>query len=141
MRPSVVICHGSSGSKDWGFLPELADRLARAGFAAVSFDFSDAGVAPQLHDLDLVLDALRRGTVGVATETYGLIGHDTGGAVALLRTARDERVRALVTFATTASLESRDEGVRGRWLDLPGSTPVVEQVVRASVDWLARHLP
>lgn len=106
----------------------------------MSFDFSDAGLASQIHELDVVLDALRRGTVGVATETYGLIGHDTGAATALLRTAADERARALVTFATTAPLDSNDEAVRVRWLDLPRSTPVVEQVVRASVEWLARHL-
>jgi hypothetical protein len=60
-------------------VPELADRSARAGFAVVSFAFSDARAPLRVHELDLVLDALRRGTVGAATATYGLIGHGTGG--------------------------------------------------------------
>lgn len=135
------MCHGSNASRDSGLLPEVADRLARAGFAVLSFDFSDAGVASQIHELDVVLDAVRRGTVGVATETYGLIGHDTAAAIALSRTAADDRVHALVTFATTAPLDTNVEAVRVRWLDLPGPNPVVEQVVRASVKWLARRLP
>lgn len=107
----------------------------------VTFDFPDARAASQIHDLDIVLDALRRGSIGIASETYGLIGHDTGAAIALSRAAGDERVRAVVTFGTGASLDTGDSSVRLRWLDLPGSTPVAEQVVRASVDWLGRHLP
>lgn len=107
----------------------------------VTFDVPDASAAAPIHDLDVVLDALRCGTIGIASETYGLIGYDTGAAIALARAAGDERVRAVVTFGTTASLDTGDAAVRLRWLDLPGSTPVAEQVVRASVDWLGRHLP
>ncbi|MGH7538277.1 MAG: alpha/beta hydrolase family protein, partial [Gemmatimonadales bacterium] len=43
-RPAVVICHGFKGFKDWGYFPKAAERLARSGFAAVSFNFSGAGV-------------------------------------------------------------------------------------------------
>jgi dienelactone hydrolase len=166
--------------------------LARAGLAVVSFDFSDQGVASQLHELDLVLEALTRGTVGVAMKTYGLIGHDTGAAVALLRSARDRRVRALVTCAVrarfgdgdvTLELLSAARAVRIPWLlvhgaadeSVPpkdaralrsaaqgdtvelllleggshafgaqhpwtGSNPILEQLVRASIVWLGRHL-
>jgi pimeloyl-ACP methyl ester carboxylesterase len=128
----VVICGG--------FLPELADRLARAGFAVVSFDMADSTAVSQVQDLDVVLDALRRGTVGVAAETYGLMGHDAGAAIALLRSAGDERVRALVTVATSARLGGGDEAVRERWLEIPGSNAAAEEVVRASIEWLARYL-
>ena len=121
----VVICGGN--------VPELADPLARAGFAVVSFDLANS------HDLDFVLDALRRGTLGIAADTYGLIGHAAGAAIALLRSVADERVRALVTV-TSARLNGGDEALRGRWLELPGSNPADQQAVRASVDWLARHL-
>ena len=124
MRPALVICGGPR--------PELADRLARAGFAVVSFELAGS------TDLDVVLDALRRGSVGVAAEKYGLIGLDTGAAMALQRTARDERVRALVTVAS-ARLNG-GKALRERWLELAGSDAAVEQVVGASLDWLARHL-
>jgi pimeloyl-ACP methyl ester carboxylesterase len=123
--------------------------LGRAGFAVVSFDFSDATVGLQLRELGVVLEALRGGTLGVATETYGLIGHDAGAAIALLRSAADDRVRSLVTVVTTAPFGSGDaspdlvraaQAVRLRRLDLSGPNPVVEQVALASVEWLGRHL-
>lgn len=165
------MCHGSSGSGDWESSPELADRLARAGFAVVSFAFSDVSAPLQLHELHLVLDALRRGTVGAATETYGLIGHGTGGAIALLRSADDKRVRALVTWAVVARLGDGDDAldllsaaqaVRVPWLlvqstdgeaqellravhgdsaEILASNLAPEETVRAAVAWLARHLP
>jgi pimeloyl-ACP methyl ester carboxylesterase len=106
--------------------------MARAGFAVVWFDLAE--------DLDLVLDALRRGSFGVAAETYGLIGHDKGAAIALSRTAGDERVRALVTVGTSTRRGSGNEAVRERWLEIPGSNATGEEVVRAAIDWLARGL-
>ena len=119
-RPAVIICHGLKGFKDWGFFPYLADTLARAGFAAVSFNFSGSGVGPdnetfselerfghntytrELEDLEIVVEALRAGALGVRAESYGLVGHSMGGGIAALRTATDSRVRALVTWAGVA---------------------------------------
>ena len=43
-RPAVVVVHGFKGFKDWGMFPPLAERLARAGFVAVSFNLSGGGV-------------------------------------------------------------------------------------------------
>ena len=78
-RPAVVMLHGFKGFKDWGMWPPLADRLARAGFAAVTLNFSGSGVddpvstlyperfghntfSAELDDLRRVLDgAVRRG--------------------------------------------------------------------------------
>ena len=82
-RPAVVICHGFKGFRDWGFFPVTADRLAHAGFAAVSFNFSGSGVGEPgdtfnepvrfqhatytngLRDLAAVLAVLRSGALGV----------------------------------------------------------------------------
>src|SRR5437867_1646490 len=50
-RPAVVICPGFN---------DAAERLARAGFMAVSFDFPGGG-APMLRDLEIVMAALMRG--------------------------------------------------------------------------------
>jgi uncharacterized protein len=119
-RPAVVICHGFKGFKDWGFFPHLADRLARSGLTAVSFNFSGSGVGPDgesfseperfghatlgkdLQDLERVLAALRGGTLvpGLAgSSAVGLFGHSRGGGIALLHAARDAGVRALVTWS------------------------------------------
>jgi dienelactone hydrolase len=123
-RPAVVICHGFKGFKDWGFFPHLADRLARGGVTAVSFNFSGSGVGPDgetfseperfghatlgkdLQDLDTVLGALRGGALvrGLAAPSaLGLFGHSRGGGVVVLRAARDVAVRALVTWSAVSA--------------------------------------
>lgn len=115
-RPAVVICHGFKGFKDWGFFPKLGERLALAGFNAVSFNFSGSGVSEgetfdepdrfahmtptaDLSDLGKVTDlAAAQGSGWV-----GLVGHSRGGGLAILQTSRDARVKALVTWAAIDS--------------------------------------
>ena len=82
-RPAVVIVHGFKGFKDWGMFPPLAERLARAGFTAVSFNLSGSGVddageftlperfgrntfSAELEDLGRVIDALGAGRLEVS---------------------------------------------------------------------------
>lgn len=132
-RPAVVIVHGFKGFKDWGMFPPLAERLARAGFTAVSFNLSGSGVdadgAPslpdrfarntygaELSDLAAVLDALEQGRLGAAPPTgVGLVGHSRGGGIAVLQAARDPRIRSLVTWAAIADVVRWDERQRAEW--------------------------
>src|SRR5215207_11574304 len=82
-RPAIVVVHGFKGFKDWGMFPPLAERLARAGFATVTFNLSGSGVddsgefvwperferdtfSADLQDLGTVAAALTRGELGVA---------------------------------------------------------------------------
>jgi hypothetical protein len=102
-RPVVVLC----GEPQPGF----AERLARAGFAVVSFD------PPGAPDLEIVLDALGRGVLGVDANSYALIELRHDGSIALARAAAGVRVPGPV--------------VR----DMP-----VELAVAAMVQWLAKHL-
>ncbi len=125
-RPAVVICHGFKGFKDWGFFPQAADRLARAGFAAVTFNFSGSGVGADgqsfselerwgrqtvsgdLADLATVVDHV----AADGAPWIGLLGHSRGGGTAVLHAAGDQRVRALVTWAAvTGYLWWSDEEV------------------------------
>ncbi|HXF95125.1 MAG TPA: alpha/beta hydrolase [Gemmatimonadales bacterium] len=137
----MVLCHGCEGSRAWGFFPHLAERLARAGLATVSFDFSGAGeegrissapdrFAPdryrrELRELEVVLDAVTRGALGIRPPRVGLLGHGTGGSIAILRTAADPGVRALVTWAAAARL--------GTTLD------VLTAAAEVRVPWLIVH--
>jgi len=132
-RPAVVVLHGFKGFKDWGMFPPLAERLARAGFAVVSFNFSGSGVddagdfslpdrfghntySAELDDLGHVLDALFRGELGLPSpSSLGLLGHSRGGAVALLQTAEDRRVEALVTWAAISRVDRWPADVRTSW--------------------------
>jgi alpha-beta hydrolase superfamily lysophospholipase len=122
-RPAVLILHGFKGFKDWGMFPPLAERIARAGFAAVSFNVSGSGVdgrgefvfperfghntySAELEDIARVTTALAEGTLGLApTSRFGLIGHSRGGGTAILTAARDQRVQALVTWAAIPEVQ------------------------------------
>lgn len=103
--------------------PPFAERLAQAGFTAVNPNLSGSGVddagefsmperfghntfTAELQDTRTVIDALIGGKLGVsAPPALGLVGHSRGGGVAVLLTAQDPRVRALVTWAAIASVE------------------------------------
>jgi len=131
-RPAVVIVHGFKGFKDWGMFPVLAARLARAGYTAVSFNMSGSGIddsgesawpdrfshntfSAELADLGTVITALAAGELGVAPPTaIGLVGHSRGGGMSILQAARDQRVRALVTWAAISHVE-RYAGQEAEW--------------------------
>lgn len=122
-RPAIVVVHGFKGFKDWGMFPPLAERLARAGFATVTFNLSGSGVdgtgefvwperfghstfSAELSDLGRVMDALAAGELGVVPpSTVGLVGHSRGGGIAVLHAAGDPRVKALVTWSAISSVE------------------------------------
>src|SRR5688572_13508876 len=132
-RPAALVLHGFKGFKDWGMFPPLAERLALAGFSAVSPNLSGSGVddageftlaerfghntfSAELQDVGTVVDALMHGGLGIpAPSTLGLIGHSRGGGVAVLQAAKDPRVRALVTWAAIASVERWPLDERTAW--------------------------
>ena len=121
-RGTIIIAHGFKGFARWGFFPYLARKLADAGFRAVSFDFSGSGVGAdrenftdhdafaentytrELHDLSVVAEECTQR--GWLLDGYGLLGHSRGGGMVILHAARDERVRALVTWAAIASVRN-----------------------------------
>ena len=121
-RPAVLVVHGFKGFKDWGMFPPLAERLARAGFSAVSFNLSGSGVdeagefahldrfahatfTGDGQDLTRVIDALAEGRLGIPSPTsIGLLGHSRGGGLGVLAAARDSRLRALVTWASISNV-------------------------------------
>jgi dienelactone hydrolase len=132
-RPAIVVVHGWKGFKDWGMFPPLAERLARAGFATITFNLSGSGVddrgemawperfardtfSSELQDLGTVLAALARGELGVAApSSVGLVGHSRGGGVAVLHAAGDPQVRALVTWAAISSVERWSPHAVAEW--------------------------
>lgn len=123
--PLVLVAHGFKGFKDWGFFPWLAESLAKAGIAALRFDFAGNGVgdAPEtferldlfrensisaeVSDLADILAALPGlpGLLGVDLGRLGLFGHSRGGGEAILFAASEPRIRSLVTWASVARFE------------------------------------
>ena len=117
-HPVVLIAHGYTTFMDWGFFPEIADRLAAQGVASLRFNFSGSGIGPDLvspteperfarnsylHELDdlaTVRAALDRGDWPLLDpDRVGILGHSRGGAMSLIHAAEHRGYRALVTWA------------------------------------------
>ncbi len=132
-RPAVVILHGFKGFKDWGMFPPLAERLARAGFAAVTFNMSGSGAddsgsfsfperfghntfSAEVKDAGTVLDALAAGSLGVEPPSaIGLLGHSRGGGVGILLAGARPDIRSLVTWAAISSVGRWPEDLITEW--------------------------
>ena len=134
--PIVVVCHGFKGFKNWGFFPELGRRLEAAGFAAVLFNFSGAGVgadlmefteldafaadtiSEQLDDLGCVLDAVHSGSIGASRldcERLAILGQSRGGAVAMLHARADPRIHAVASWSGISTFWRYSERELGEW--------------------------
>jgi alpha-beta hydrolase superfamily lysophospholipase len=103
-RHVVVIGHGVTANLDRPWAEALADGLAAAGIHALRFsfsgngdsegDFRDCTVSKEVADLGRVLDAVEKGGF---TASYA--GHSMGGAVGVIRTSSDARIRHFVSLA------------------------------------------
>lgn len=128
-QPVLIYAHGFNGFKDWGNGDLIAQQFAAAGFAFFKFNFSHNGTTPehlqdfadleafghnnctrQLEDLDKVLDWLDDGRHTVAdlidTRRTGLIGHSMGGGISIIKTAEDDRIKALCTWASISECKT-----------------------------------
>lgn len=124
-RNGVILCHGFKGFARWGAWPVLAEALNERGLNAIAFDFSGSGVgadresfteieafaantyARELEDLGAVVDhATERGWIA---REFGLFGHSRGGATAIFFAAESDRVAALATWASIATIERWSE--------------------------------
>ena len=110
-RPAVVLAHGFCGVKEL-FLPAYAERLARAGFVGLAFDYRGFGESEgergrlvpyeQMADIRNAITFLRT-LPEVNADAIGLWGTSFGGANVLRVAAIDRRVKALVAQLTFAS--------------------------------------
>jgi len=133
-RTAIVVVHGFKGFKDWGFFPHAADRLAAAGHAVISFNFSRNGVGAdletfselekfgantftlELDELCGIIDRVVGGDLlGWVPDGVGVLGHSRGGGQAILATAEDERVGSLVTWAAIASFDRWTDETKEEW--------------------------
>lgn len=137
----VVFSHGFKGFKDWGHWDMLGEAFAEAGFLFARYNFSHNGTTPaaptdfhdleafgnnnfshELTDLHATLDWLDRATgelegLSNQKEPFILIGHSRGGPISLIQAEEDERVGALITWASVDSLAYAwpDQDFLDRW--------------------------
>ena len=128
--------HGFKGFKDWSFFPHLCRRLAAAGHAVVSFNFSGSGIGSdperftepeafaantfsrELEELGWVTDWVMSDLLPRQPRRLGLLGHSRGGGDAIVHTAGDPRVRALVTWSAVSTFLRWSSATRAEWKDL-----------------------
>jgi len=135
--PTLVICHGFRGYKDWGFFPYLSSELAKKGFAAVTINFSHNGMgeddgpfteierfkancfALECEDVKRVLEAIRSGSLPhserIKEGDVGLIGHSRGGVAVLSTAANDSGVSGVATLASIADFPTVTDEEEKEW--------------------------
>ncbi|MEY2424490.1 MAG: uncharacterized protein QOI61_62 [Actinomycetota bacterium] len=112
---AVILCHGfpspPRGARASGEgYPELAEFIAdETGAAVLTFTFRGCGrsagdfsLSGWIDDLGVAVDWL---TTTRNVVEVGVAGFSAGGAVALCRAARDDRIRSVAGFAVPASLD------------------------------------
>jgi uncharacterized protein len=104
-HPVVVLCHGFCGVQDL-LLPSFAEAFARAGYAAITFDYRGFGAsggepgrlvpANQIEDILAVVD-WARSREELDGERIGLWGTSLGGGHVMGVAARDKAIRCVVS--------------------------------------------
>ena len=125
----VIFCHGYKGYKDWGAWHLVAERFARDDHFFIKMNFSHNGGTPEqpidfpdleafgqnnfikeLDDLESVLDWISSHELTsalTAVKKINLIGHSRGGGIVLLKSAEDERVGRVLSWAGVSDFGSR----------------------------------
>ncbi len=117
----VIFSHGLFSSKDGYKITRLADDIAAAGYALMTFDFSSSGesggdlcdlsVLQEVEDLSAAVAHFKASGVNA----IHLMGSSMGAAVTLLYAARgDAGVRSLVLIAAPVDF-------RNMFPDIPGA--------------------
>ena len=136
IKPTIIICHSFMAFKDWGFFPHVGNMLAEAGFVASAFNFSHNGVvgdrekitdvvkfsnntfSKELEDLRAVVDAVPENRVGREisnSQKIALLGHSRGGGDAIIHTASDPRIRALVSWSAISTFDRWTNHQKEKW--------------------------
>ncbi len=112
----VVTCHGLNSTKDSPKYVGIARRFCAEGLTVLRFDsrgcggsrglFEDTTLTGRIEDLETALDFVQeKGFLNV-----GVMGSSIGGTVSILTAAKDERVKALVTWAAPCHLDELLQG-------------------------------
>ncbi len=155
---AIICVHGFKGFKDWGFWNHMGDFLSAHGYFVITFNFSHNGLGKgstefnelekfadnsfsrEVRELNELIDATASGFFdGAAFDNISLIGHSRGGAVSILVSSRNPKVRKLITWASIAKLDRYSERQKMEWKK-KGFFEVIntrtKQVMRMNVSFL-----
>lgn len=128
-QPVVIFSHGFKGFKDWGHWSFIARSFVEAGFVFITYNFSHNGTtvdasfdfedleafgnnnfSKELFDLGEVINWLQSDNCEIPKGVFNigklsLIGHSRGGALSIIKASKDDRVKALITWASVDRLD------------------------------------
>ncbi len=126
LKPLVVFVYGFKGFKDWGHFNLIANYFAQHDFVFAKFNFSHNGTTLanpcdfddleafgnnnyifELNDLDTVLNTVLSNDnlkTEIDVNSLFIIGHSRGGAISIIKTAEDNRIKKIVTWAAVANI-------------------------------------
>ena len=142
--PFALLAPGYKSFMDWGFLPELARRLAARGIAAVRFNFSGSGIADDPESIT-DLDAFAANTYSQEVDDFAevrtwladhrrerldparpaLVGYSRSGGMGLVHAAEAGDYRALALWAPITRILRFKQSELERW-EQRGWTEVTE---------------
>ncbi|MBH5317436.1 dienelactone hydrolase family protein [Paenibacillus sp. GSMTC-2017] len=123
-KPAVVVAHGFRGTQDWGFWPEVLERLAQSGYYAISFNYSriavqEEGIDEQrvaeastisqdLKDIGAVINHLKQGLLPLSNEVnaenIAFLGHSrSGGSGIIYASEHPTNIQNLIVWNGGAS--------------------------------------
>lgn len=122
-HPAVVLCTGFGGVKDL-ILPEIADRFASKGLAALRFDHRGFGQSSgakwrlipseQVEDIRSALTWLAENP-SIRSDQLGLYGTSFGGANAIVAASGDARAKVVATCVAVGNGEAWMRSLRRNW--------------------------
>ncbi|MBO9377138.1 prolyl oligopeptidase family serine peptidase [Sphingomonas histidinilytica] len=110
-RPAVILCPGGVGTGMFEIVEWLAGPLRDAGFVALTMNWRSGLPDHDPDDVSAGIDWLRA-QPGVDGSRIGVMGMSRGGNAALRATARDQRLKACVTFGAVTDLLQQAQGVK-----------------------------
>lgn len=111
--PCVIASHGLLSSKDSEKYIALGEKIAREGMAMFRFDFRGIGesegseedntVSKKIADLSAAIDFIR--SYPGLGDRVGLLGSSLGGFLSLMKASMDNKIRAVVIWATPLHMD------------------------------------
>lgn len=121
--PLIIFIHGYKGYKDWGAWELMGEKMAKAGFYFVKFNFSHNGTtiespdefadleafgennySKELEDLEMVINHFKN-QKEVDAEEIILIGHSRGGGISIIKASENQSISKLITLASVSTLD------------------------------------
>lgn len=121
--PLIIFVHGYKGYKDWGAWELMGEKLAKAGFYFVKFNFSHNGTtvknpkefadleafgqnnySKELDDLEVVINHFKN-QIEVDPDEVILLGHSRGGGISVIKASENKSISKLITLASISTLD------------------------------------